>query len=56
MNKDYTMAKAVAKEVYDYYIREGLFAVGLLENTEPPVLEVYGIKDTVKITFEPKEG
>lgn len=53
--KDYARAKVMAKDVFNYLVGRGANATRLVD-TEPPVIEVYGITDEVlEITVDVKD-
>lgn len=46
--KDFTIAKKIAQDIYDNIIASGAHAARVTDS-EPPVIEVYGITDEVYI-------
>lgn len=53
--KNYTRVKAVAEEIFTFMACKGVNAVSYPEDTEPPVIKVYGITDEIlEITVDVK--
>jgi len=50
--KDYTLVKRMAEEICDYFVAKDVYA-GRVTDTEPPVVELYGIdEEIIRITVD----
>jgi len=50
--KDYTLVKQMAEEICDYFVAKDVYA-GRVTDTEPPVVELYGIdEEIIRITVD----